>query len=168
MTDQSLELKLLKAIANAMQPTIDDRATVQTRLVPLLEAEELEDLHVTVFWDGGGPGVQNRGMDTEYIAAGIAIQKAVPHAESDERGVTVFGGVDNLPFADEMFALAREVKALWGPDGKLRDTELVGCTFRDVQQENLFEPMHLVTKGVLTVVIDVIYGHTICEEDDEE
>ena len=160
------EVDLPKAIETELKTLVGDRGIVQQRMMPLVEREELEQLHVTPYFDGGGLEEDLRGTDDEEIIVGIAIQKAVPHAESNDRGISVFDGIDNLPFAREMFALSREIKSLWQPEGSLRDTPLAGCVFRRIDQDNLFEPTHLLSKGVLSIVIGVTYGHTLL--DDEE
>lgn len=159
MTALSIELRLLEAVESELKAIVDIRGTVQRRLMPLLEKQDLLGLQVTPYWDGGKRSIDGRGVDHSQIIIGVAIQQAVPHAESNDRGETVFDGIDNLTFADTMFALAAELQDLWGPDGDLRDNMLAGCVFQDIDQDQLYEPMHLLTHGVMSIVFTLTYGY---------
>lgn len=170
-----IESQLGNEIVEQLNAVLGERATATRRFMPLMERADLEDLHVVVYLDAGDDTIVGRGIDTRDITVGIAIQQAVPHAESHVDGQTIFDGVDNIEFSDSILALATELRALWRPKsplnnaGELRDKTIVGCVFRDLEQDHLYEPHHLLTKGVMSVVFTVMYSHAItAAKDDDE
>lgn len=169
----AVELDLLEGIESELKTLFGSRGNVQKRIAPIRERREFADdeLKVTPYWNGGGYYIKNRGLDTEGYVIGIALQRPVPQANTSQRGEFVFSGIDDIPFAGEMFDLAREVMDLWHPDDiddpeALRNRQIAGCQFLEIDREHLFEPQHLITKAVFSIVIDVLYGRTICDEDE--
>ena len=166
---QSRELALLAAVREALAAELMDiEAVVQARMMPHIESEELSTLHVVCYWDGGERSIVGRGIDERSITIGIALQQAVPHASQNDRGETVFDGVDSLPFADQMFALADRLQSLWEADGSLRNVQLAGCTYAEMDTGNLYEPADLLTKGVLSIVFAVTYSYHRHDTEDDE
>lgn len=170
-----IESQLGDELVTELNEVLGARAIAVRRFMPLFERADLEELKVTVYLDAGEDTIVGRGIDQREISVGIAIQQAVPHAESDVSGETIFDGVDNIEFSDSILALATELRALWRPKsplnsaGQLRDKTIVGCVFRDLEQDHLYEPNHLLTKGVMTVCFAVMYTHAItAAKDDDE
>ncbi len=173
--DPPIESQLGDELVTEINAVLGERASAVRRFMPLLERADLDELKVTVYLDAGEDTIVGRGIDTREISVGIAIQQAVPHAESDVSGQTIFDGVDNIEFSDSILALATELRAMWRPKsplhaaGQLRDKTIVGCVFRDLEQDHLYEPNHLLIKGVMSVVFTVLYSHVItAAKDDDE
>ncbi len=99
-----------------------------------------------------------RVVDTNDVTFGIAVQQVVAAPTvNDTDGNPVKDGVDNLAHGDQVLNIVEEIKDLWRAGGALREKNIASYSFKEMVHDPIYEPIHLMTIGVFTAIIDVTY-----------
>ncbi len=150
------QILLREALKQAIQSnlTLPDNTVVESRYMPRIDADQLENLHVSVFLLNVQTETIGREVDSDEYSLAIGIQQKVPVNRS---GDTVMDGDDNITFIDQKIEFVESVKSLFRSGGVLRHQALAGCRFDKMQHDPQFEPYHLAQYGIFTSVIELTY-----------
>ena len=152
----SVLIELFKGLQTELQTAL--AKTVDRRYMPRRNIEDLDVLRISIYIEATEREELGRQVDVERYTYGIAVQKAAgPSVEFDSDGQPVVDGVDNIAFGDEVLNQMEAVKDLFRKDGALRFKVIAGCTFQEMVHEPPYEPLHLLTMGIYTSILDITY-----------
>ena len=136
-------------------PSLD----IERRYMPYIEAAELDGIKVSVFLETTEDGKLGRSdVDTQLITFGISVQQVVAEPSVDDAdNEPVRNGVDNLAHGDMVLNTVELIKDNWRSGGPLRDLSIAGYSFKEMVHDPVYEPIHLMSIGVFTSIIDVTY-----------
>ncbi len=139
------QVELREAIKSQVVAILDlpDGTVVESRRVPRVNADDLEDLHLVFFLMDLQTEIVARGLDQHEFTVGLAIQKKVP-------------GDDVAP-VDALALQVEVIRSLWEPDGELREARLVNFVFKSLVQAELYDTQHLLKYGVFTAILELTY-----------
>lgn len=153
----SVFVELHKQLTSELKLALPDR-DIKRRYMPLLSQADLETVKISVYQESYDRQEIGRSIDADIYSFGIAVQKAAEGgAAIDGAGNPVLAGIDNLEDGDAVMDLAEQIKDLWRSNGALRDKHLAGCRFVEFTHDPPYEPLHLLTMGVYSSIIDVSY-----------
>lgn len=158
---------------SAMTDLVFDR-----RLKPRLDRSEFESgkIYVSTFIGTGSWEIIARQADRQQWELLLAIQASLPDSQPPPSG-NPFGPVnsvaaDPVAWGDDVFEHVERVKDLFRaetpdmPAGALRDRELAGCYFIEMQHDPIYVPSHLDELGILSSILSVTYRVVDPDEDD--
>jgi len=123
--------------------TLPDDTVVESRRIPRVSADDLEDLHLIFFLLDLDSEVTTRGFDAAEFTIGLAIQQKV-------------SGDDTTP-VDNLVEFVETVKTLWRSTGTLREEVITNCIFKTLVQSEIFDFQHLLKYGVFTAILELTY-----------
>lgn len=141
----SQQVQLRDALKSQVEAILDltEGTVVESRRIPRVSADDVEDLHLVFFLLDLETEVIARGIDVHNFTIGLAIQQKV---SGDEVGPV-----------DDLVEFVETVKTLWEPDGELRETTLANCLFKSLVQAELFDTRHMLKYGVFTAILELTY-----------
>ncbi|HBE72474.1 MAG TPA: hypothetical protein DDW52_30440 [Planctomycetaceae bacterium] len=138
---------------------------VVRRYMPLKDGTELDELQISLYLDTSDQEILGRGaVIRDLVTFGIAIQKNIPgNRDTDDNGDPVLQGNDDRSACDEVLDIAEQLKDLWrcakdGTEGPLFAQSIEGFTFTEMNQDFLYEPLHMALQGVFSSVFEVTYA----------
>jgi len=145
------QVQLREALKTQIQAILDlpTDAIVESRRVPRVNADDLEELHLVFFLMDLQSEIVARGLDQHEFTIGLAIQKKVPG--------------DAVAPVDDLAEFVETVKSLWEPGGELREEVLANFTFKGLVQSELYDTQHLLKYGVFTAILEITYTTEIEE-----
>jgi hypothetical protein len=154
--------KPIVALFKGLQAAIDEELPglkIERRYMPYVNGKDLEEMKVSLFMETTEDGKLGRSdVDTQRITFGIAVQQLVDTPrDTDDDGNPVMDGVDSLSHSDKLMNEVEILKDLWRTGGALRERNIAGFAFNEMVHDPVYEPLHLMTIGVLTAIIDVTY-----------
>lgn len=172
--------ELATELVEALQTELDDLTDLvfDRRLKPRLDRTEFEadKVYVSTFVGTGSWEIIGRQVDKQRWELLLAIQAALPDSTPPVSG-NPFGAVnsitaDPVAWGDDVFEKVERIKDLFRaqtPDqaaGALRDRELAGCYFVEMQHDPIYVPQQLDELGILTSVLSLTYRVVDPDEDD--
>lgn len=124
--------------------TLPVGAVVESRRIPRVSADELEDLHLVFFLLDLDSTVTTRAFDSAEFTIGLAVQQKV-------------SGDDTTP-VDNLVEFVETIKALWLSSGELREEIVANCSFKTLVQSEIFDFQHLLKYGVFTAILELTYS----------
>lgn len=161
MSDSPL-VTLFKELLVQINAELPDLGT-KRRYMPYIKAEELgDDIKVSLFLETNEDGKLGRSdVDTHLVTFGISVQQLVARPSDDDAdGQPVLDGVDNLAHGDAVLNIVEQIKDLWRTGGALRERDIANYSFKEMVHDPIYEPIHLMSIGVFTSIIDVTYELT--------
>lgn len=136
--------------------------SIERRYMPYIDAAELDGVKVSLFLETNEDGKLGRSdVDTHLVTFGIAVQQVVaPPSVNDADNNPVKDGVDNLAHGDAVLNIVEQIKDLWRTGGALQERDIAGYSFKEMVHDPIYEPIHLMSIGVFTSIIDVTYELT--------
>lgn len=157
MSDKPI-VALFKGLLNELKLALP-ALPFERRYMPYVEAKELDELKISVFLETTEDGKLGRtDVDTQSITFGVSVQQYVAApSDTDDDGNPVLNGVDNLSHSDAILNTVEQIKDLWRTGGALREKNIAGFSFKEMVHDPVYEPIHLMSIGVFTAIIDVTY-----------
>ncbi len=155
---------LAKALVTAVNAEITPLEVVR-RYMPLRDGPELDTLQLSMYLDVSDQEILGRGaVIRDLVTFGIAVQQNIEgNRETDDNGDPVLQGIDDRSACDAVLDVAEQLKDLWrckedGTQGSLFDQRIAGFSFTEMNQDFLYEPLHLAAQGVFSSIFEVTYA----------